>query len=200
MTLSIDTVTELEKAIAAASEGDKSRTKECIERLFLVEEEIDELRRAVFGELTKGSLPPKDREDIMHLVKRLDVMADHVKDSARSVLVLTEVDVPKDIWNLSLSMAKNLVECAITLRASIEKLGSDPAETMALSRKVDEIEGRVDAQYIEMKKLLLKHGQEINPAALLIIRDLLESMEHIADSCDDTADYVRILTIRRETD
>jgi hypothetical protein len=27
---------------------------------------------------------------------------------------------------------------------------------------------------------------------------LVESMEQVADSCDDTADYVRILTINKE--
>jgi len=26
---------------------------------------------------------------------------------------------------------------------------------------------------------------------------LIEEMEHVADSCDDTADYVRILTVAR---
>jgi len=48
-----------------------------------------------------------------------------------------------------------------------------------------------------MKGLLLRHGKDIDPAVLLMLKDLLESMEHTADTCDDTADYVRILTISR---
>jgi len=200
MTLSIDTVTELERAIAAASKGEKEEAKQCISRLFLVEVEIDDLRRAVFEELTRGSLPPKDREDIMHLVKRLDVMADCVKDSARNVLILLDADVPHDIWDISLNIARSLVECATTLRMSIERLGDNLAEARSLAIKVDQIEGRVDDQYLEAKKLLLKHCRDVNPAILLILRDLIESMEHVADNCDDTADYVRILTVGRETD
>ena len=200
MTLSIDTVTELERAIAAASKGEKEEAKQCISRLFLVEVEIDDLRRAVFEELTRGSLPPKDREDIMHLVKRLDVMADCVKDSARNVLILLDADVPHDIWDISLNIARSLVECATTLRMSIERLGDNLAEARSLAIKVDQIEGRVDDQYLEAKKLLLKHCEDVNPAILLILRDLIESMEHVADNCDDTADYVRILTVGRGTD
>jgi len=199
MTLAIDTVTELEKAILAFSKGEKKAAQEWIEKLFPTEEEIDNLRRSIFEELTRGSLPPKDREDIMHLVKRLDVMADHVKDASRSVLVLLDSEIPEEIWSVYVDMAKNLVDCANTLRASIEKLGSDPAEARALSQKVDIFEGKVDKDYLKAKGLFVKYGSRVDPGVLLNLKDLLESMECVADSCDDTADYVRILTVARET-
>jgi hypothetical protein len=199
MTLAIDTVTDLRKAIIAASKGDVNETKSCVERLFVVEREIDDLRRTVFEELTRGSLPSKDREDIMHLVKRLDTMADFVKDSARTLLIVMQAEIPKEIWNLFVEVAKDLVECSAALRKSIEKLETDLAEARALSEKVDQVESRVDEKYLKMKGLLLKHGRTIDPAVLLMLRDLIESMEQVADGCDDTADYVRILTVGRET-
>ncbi len=200
MTLAIDTVTELRKAVIAASKGEVDETKSCVERLFVVEREIDDLRRAVFEELTRGSLPSKDREDIMHLVKRLDVMADFVKDSGRTLLILTQAEIPEEIWNLYVDVSKDLVGCASALWKSIEKLEeTNLAEARALSEKVDNIESKVDEKYLKMKGLLLKHSREIDPAALLMLRDLIESMEQVADSCDDTADYVRILTVTRET-
>jgi len=199
MTLAIDTVTELKKAITAASKGEIDEAKNCLERLFTVEQEIDSLRRAVFEELTRGNLPSKDREDIMHLVKRLDVMADFVKDSARTLITLTEAKIPGEMWNLYVEMAKDLVECAATLRKSIEKLGTDLTEARALAEKVDQVEDKVDQKYLKIKGLLLKHGEEINPGVLLMLIDLMETMEHVADTCDDTADYVRILTVTRET-
>jgi len=198
MTLAIDTVTDLERSIKAISKGEKEEAKKCVDRLFLVEEEIDNLRRSVFEEATRGNLPPKDREDIMHLVKRLDVMADHVKDSARSITVLTEADVPQEIWSAYVDMARDLVDCAAALRSSLEKLGTEPMEARELSQKVDQIEGKVDEKYLKTKALLLKHGRGVDPAALMILKDLLESMEHTADSCDDIADYIRALTVARE--
>lgn len=198
MTLAIDTVTELERAMVAASKKDAAEAKKSIERLFVVETEIDDLRRAVFEELTRGSLPSKDREDIMHLVKRLDVMADHVKDSGRSLKLLAEAQMPKDVWNELVEISKDLVEESTMLRRSIEKLGVDSAEVRALAQKVDEAETRIDEHYVKTKELLLKHGREMDAATLLILRDLLQSLEEVADSCDDTADYVRILTVTRE--
>jgi len=198
MTLAIDTVAELENSISAVSKKDVKDAKKYIEKLFHVEEEIDSLRRTIFEESTRGSLPLNDREDLMHLVKRLDVMADHVKDSGRNVLLLLDISVPTEIWNAFAEMAKDLVECARALRASIEKLGSDPMEARALSEKVDQVEKRVDEKNLKIKGMLLKSDKEIGPFTLLILKDLVESMEEVADSCDDTADYVRVLTITRE--
>ena len=199
MTLAIDTVIELEKEINAASKGKKEEAKASFEKLSLVEHEIDELRRTVFEELTRGSLPSKDREDIMHLVKRLDDMADHVKDAARAVTVLLEAEVMREMWQHFADTSRELVTCATTLRNAIEKLGTDPAKAMELAKKIDEIERRVDVKYVEGKALLLKHSNKMDAATIMMLKDLIEEMEHVADSCDDTADYVRILSVARET-
>ncbi|HIE13954.1 TPA: DUF47 family protein [Candidatus Bathyarchaeota archaeon] len=195
MTLALDTVNDLERAVKEISEGKAESARKTIDRLFLVEEEIDNLRRRVFEELTKGGLPSKEREDIMHLVKRLDVMADHVKDSARNVLVLIDHEVPKDLWNVYSKMSSDVVKCASTLRESLKKLNENPSEARALSLKVEDFEQIVDKRYLEAKSQLIKYGEQINPSILLILKDLAESMELAADSCADTADYVRILTV-----
>jgi len=199
LALAIETVNELENAIAAASKKEIGAAKKQLERLFTTEEEIDSLRRTIFEESTRGSLPLNDREDLMHLVKRLDVMADHVKDSGRSVLLLLEVNIPKELWNAYEEMAKDLVECAKVLKSSIEKLGTDPAEARLLSMKVDDVEKKADEKYLKIKGLLLKSDKAVTPPMLLLLKDMVESMEQVADSCDDTADYVRILTITKET-
>lgn len=199
MTLAIDTVVELGKSINAALNGNKKQALESIERLSTTEHEIDELRRTVFEELTRGSMPSKDREDIMHLVKRLDDMADHVKDAARAVLLLLEAKVPREMWEHFVETSEDLVACASTLRKAIEKLGTNPPEAMELAKKIDEIEGRVDEKYLKAKKLLLKNSNKMDAATISLVKDLIEEMEHVADSCDDIADYVRILTVARET-
>jgi hypothetical protein len=198
MTLAIETVIELGNEIDAALNGEKEKAKASFKKLSLVEHEIDELRRTVFEELTRGSLPSKDREDIMHLVKRLDDMADHVKDAARAVIVLLEAHVIREMWEHFADTSKDLVTCATTLRKAIEKLGTDPPRAMELAKKIDEIENRVDEKYIKGKALLLKHANKMDAATILLLKDLIEEMEHVADSCDDTADYVRILTVARE--
>lgn len=198
MTLAIDTVIELEKSINSALNSDKEKAIASFDKLSRIEHEIDELRRIVFEELTRGNLQSKDREDIMHLVKRLDQMADHVKDASRAVVLLLEAEVPKEMWKQFAKTAKDLVECATTLRKAIENLGTNPAKAMELAKQIDKIEQRVDEKYLKSKALLLKYSKETDAATILLLKDLIEEMEHVADACDDTADYVRILTVSRE--
>jgi predicted phosphate transport protein (TIGR00153 family) len=199
MTLAIDTVIELQKSINAALKGNKENAKSSFEKLSSIEHEIDELRRMIFEELTRGSLRSKDREDIMHLVKRLDQMADHVKDASRAVVILLEAVVPKDLWKQFSDTAKELVICATTLRKAIEQLGVNPEKAMDLAKQIDQIEGKVDQHYLKSKAMLLQYSKETDAATILLLKDLIEEMEHVADACDDTADYVRILTVSRES-
>ncbi len=195
MAVALDTVNDLEKALEAAVKGDRKSAETIIARLFKAEEEVDDLRRTVFEELTKGSLPPRDREDIMNLVKNLDKTADHVKDSARNVLVLLDVDIPKEIWKAFHEMASGIVSTAAVLRESLKSLGEDNSRARAMSERVEEEENKVDRKYLEIKSLLLEYGNKLNPSTLIILKDLLDSMEEATDRCADTGDYIRVLTV-----
>ena len=195
VTMAIGTVSELEKAITAFSEGKKAEAEKSIEKLFLEEEEIDDLRRLVFEELTKESLPQKYRNDLMHLIKRLDVLADHIKDSARNVSVLMQTNVPEEILDAYVHIAQKLVECATSLSSSIESLRIDPYLAKELTLRVDSIEGHIDDEYLKIKSLFIKYTNEVNFATLMMLNDLLESIENAADICADTADYIRILAV-----
>lgn len=194
-TVALDTAADLEVAVKAISNGQKNSARKTIDRLFSIEEEIDDLRRTVFEELTKGTLPPKERQDIMHLVKNLDMMADHIKDAARNVLILVEVKIPDEIWRAYHDMASDVVRIAAVLGESLKTLLEDPQKARITSERVEDEENKVDRKFLEIKSLLLKYGDEINPAALLLLKDLLDSMEEAADRCADTGDYLRLLTV-----
>ena len=193
ITKALDTATLLHNAVQNAAEGRKQEAQNCIDKLFTEEEEVDNLRQQAFKELTNVAVSTEFREDLMHLVKRLDVMADFVKDSARSVAVLLEAEVPKDIWSLNVKVSDALVESATTLRSSIEKLGTDSPKAVELANKVNETEERIDKEYLATKKLFIKYGRQIDAGTLVILNNLIEFMEQAADVCADTADYISTL-------
>ncbi|UCE57698.1 MAG: DUF47 family protein [Candidatus Bathyarchaeota archaeon] len=195
ITTAIRTVAELKEIITAFHEGKSTEMEKRIETLFLNEVEIDELRRLVFKELSRQALPLKYREDLLHIVKRLDMMADHVKDSARNIKILLGTKVPKEIWDTIVRIAETLVNGSVLLGTAIEMLAINPPQAMEFSKKVDEQESIVDDEYLKAKALLLKYDKELGVASLLIVKDLLECMERIADTCADTADYIRVLAI-----
>ncbi len=197
ITKAFDTVTWLHKAIKSFSERNLKESKKYIENLYKAEEEVDKLRTEVFMELSKGAALVADyREDLLHLVKRLDTLADHTKDAARCLEMLAEAEIPQELCEKTVFMASKLVETAQTLRSSIEKISSSPAEAIEQAKKVEEIEHVLDDEYLKTKSLFVKYGTEINSGAMVIFDDLIEFIEHAADMCADTADYILVLSSR----
>ena len=192
-----DTVTWLHKAMKSFSEKKYKEAQSYVENLYKVEEEVDKLRTDVFKELSKGAALVSDyREDLLHLVKRLDTLADHTKDAARCLEMLGETEIPEELGKKAVFMTGKLVETAQTLRGSIEKISTNPAEAIKEAKKVEDIEHDLDTEYLKAKSLFVKYGGEINCGAMVILDDLIEFIEHAADMCADTADYIVVLSSR----
>jgi predicted phosphate transport protein (TIGR00153 family) len=172
-------------------------TRKYIENLYRAEEEVDKLRTEVFTELSKGAALVADyREDLLHLVKRLDTLADHTKDAARCLEMLGDAKIPEELCQKTVYMTEKLMETAQTLRGGIEKISSAPMEAIAEAKKVENIEHDLDQEYLKAKILFVKYGGEINCGAMVIFDDLIEFIEHAADMCADTADYIVVLSSR----
>ncbi len=197
ITKALDTVTLLHQAVQSIAEGRKKEAMQRIENLFEAEEEVDSLRTEVFKELSKGvALFADYREDLLHLVKRLDTLADHVKDAARCMEMLSDVRLPKELCDSTVHMTSRLVACAHTLRLAIEKISVAPKEAIETAKKVEEVEHEIDDKYIKTKSLFVKYGEEVNVGAMVIYDDLIEFIEQAADMCADTADYIVTLSSR----
>lgn len=197
ITKALDTVMLLHQAVKSISETKKKEAMQHIENLFKVEEEVDALRKEVFKELSKGAALFADyREDLLHLVKRLDTLADHAKDAARCIEMLANAQLPNELSEDTVCMTSTLVECAQVLRSSIEKITTNPAEAIEKAKRVEKIEHEIDGIYLKTKALFVKYGPQINCGAMVIFDDLVEFIEQAADMCADTADYIVILASR----
>jgi predicted phosphate transport protein (TIGR00153 family) len=197
ITKAFDTVTWLQKATKSFSEKNFKETKKYIENLYKAEEEVDQLRTDTFMELSKGAALVSDyREDLLHLVKRLDTLADHTKDAARCLEMLGEAEIPQELSQKTVYMTSKLVETAQTLRSAIEKISSNPNEAIKEAKAVGDIEHAIDVEYLNAKKLFVKYGVNINCGAMVIFDDLIEFIEQAADMCADTADYIIVLSSR----
>ncbi|MFC1487468.1 DUF47 family protein [Thermoproteota archaeon] len=190
----IGTITELREIMLGFAEGKISEVEKNIKILFVNEAEIDDIRRSVLNELAKQDLSSKYRQNLIHIVKCLDLMADHVKDSARNIKILLNTKLPKEIMDINVKITEVLVNAAVFLGTAIEMLGINPPQALEFSKKVDEQEHIVDEYYLKVKALFLKNDKELGMATLLVLKDLLECLEKIADTLADTADYIRALT------
>ena len=93
-------------------------------------------------------------------------------------------------------MIGKLVDITQILRGCIEKISSNPAEAICDAKKVEKMEHEIDVEYLKTKSLFVKYGASINSGAMVIFDDLIEFIEHAADMCSNTADYIRVLSNR----
>jgi len=198
--LAVETVEELNRALTAFVRKDKAAVDASFDRLFKEEVEIDDLRRTIMEELSKGELPPQYREDLKGLVSHLDEMADMVKDSARSVKVLQEVEVPKEIMDAYARIGSDLVDSVRALQTGIEALGTGSDKVRTATAKVDECEAKIDDEYLATKILIVQKGKGLSPADIMAMRDLVEFLEQASDAIVRTADYIRILAAEGRSD
>jgi predicted phosphate transport protein (TIGR00153 family) len=193
----LDTVSLLNKAAMSLAKGNSKEAMQNVQFVFETEEEVDKLRIEVFKELSKGTALLTDyREDLLHLVKRLDTLADDVKDAARCMEMLEGTDLPQELLESTGYMTSALVDCASNLRTGIEKISVSPEDAARVSTEVEEIEHKIDENYLKTKKLFIKYAEKMNPGAIVIYDDLIEFIEQAADMCADTADYIITLSSR----
>ena len=193
----VDTVILLHKAMTSYAEGKGEEAEQYIQALFVTEEKVDALRTAVFTELSKGTALVSDyREDLLHLVKRLDTVADNAKDAARCIEMLADTKLPDEMLKKAEEMTAKLVECAQTLKGSVEQISDNPEAAINGAKKVAEVEHEIDKDYLATKALFVRYGKQVNIGAMVIFDDMIEFIEQASDLCADTADYIIVLATR----
>jgi len=189
-------VEDLEKAVKAAASGNEEEMKLCIERVTSGEREADTLRREIMVELARGELPPEDREDLMHLTKRVDMVADWSRESTRILNATPIREVPKDLKKACVEMVEGVRECASALRKSVGRIAEKPEEALRAADDVERQEEKVDDLY-EKARILLGKTAEMKVGVAVLTSELLETIEMVADWCENTCDQVRIIIVRR---
>jgi len=190
----VDTTEEMSKAISAILEKDYEKAKQAIARLDLNEKAADAIEVSLNEELSIGDLPSKDREYLMHLVKRMDHIADFTKTAARNTLVVieAEIEVPEKIWKYFGVLAGRVVEAAKEVKLCLDFLGEDDEQFMIHQKNVMRIESENDGLYFKIKKELLT-SLTLAPRVMFIMRDIIHAMENATDNCKDAADYMHII-------
>lgn len=196
LTLTTTIVEDLEKALDSAINNDAKEMQKCIQRVTASEREADSLRRKVMDEVSRGELTPTAREDILHLVKRVDMVADWSRESTRVLAAIPMGNVPSSIKNGFLEMVKGVKQCVLSLRKCVNKMMTKPEEALQAADAVEREEEKVDDIY-EKARMLLASENLPKAGIAVLVSQLFEAMEMIADSCEDACDLVRVIIVRK---
>jgi predicted phosphate transport protein (TIGR00153 family) len=188
-------VEDLENAIRAAVNDNAKEMQTCVGRVASGEREADSLRRKVMDEISTGELSPTDREDLMELVKRVDMVADWSRESTRVLGAIPMEQVPRAIKDAFTEMVKSVKECTVSLQKCVNKMMTKPEEALQAADAVEREEEKVDDIHEKARALLATEDLPRAGVAILASQ-LLEALEMVADSCEDACDQVRVIMVR----
>ncbi len=189
-------VEDLERAVKASVSLNEKEANAAIQRVRNSEKEADSLRRTVMSELAGGELPPIDREDLMHLMKRVDMVADSCRESTRVLSAIPMNDVPDKLREAAVRMVEGARECATALYRCISRMAEKPEEAMKAADEVERLEEHVDDLF-ENSRIILGREEKLSAGAAVLMNELYEAIEMVADWCEDACDQVRIIIVRR---
>lgn len=194
----LDTAREMDNAIKCAQAGDNADALKAIERVSLAEKAADNIEMRMEETLAKGDLPPKEREDIMHLVKRLDHIADWIKSAARNLQIIIEAKmvVSPEIWGKYRVITLKSVSATTALKAMMDSMGANHDDLKRYASDVDRLEHEVDEDYFALKKDLML--SDLDPRVLFVLRDLLHALENSLDNVKTSSELIHIIITATE--
>jgi predicted phosphate transport protein (TIGR00153 family) len=169
---------------------------EILELLNEREKEADRYRREIIYELARSELTAEDKDDLSHLVKRVDMIADYARGAGRILAILPKLGgLPIELRSCISNMAELLVKCSQATRRCVETLLEDKEKALKYADKVEEAEEEVDEAYGKCRRLIVDGLDALPASCIVFLSQFLDALENTADSCEDTVDQVRVIAI-----
>lgn len=167
------------------------------EKISVLENEADKVKREILEQLTKAAPGLLYREDLLRLVFKVDGVAESAVSISRLLLRLANVDwVPqKDLAEGMRAMSTEVLVTFELLRDAIMALVMNPTRVVELVGRVHEGESKVDDIYHDLDFKALNEVKQVE--RLLIYRDLLALIENATDTIKFASDDLRVLALHR---
>ena len=190
-------VTVFKDALLLFFSDDAKGMKNAVKRVNDIENECDNIRREIMHSLTRGELSPQVRNDLAHLIGRLDDVANSTNAAARHLAILPAGSL-REIKDLLIEMVDITISCAEVLRDTIEIEIEGAIEEVDKSiAKINKLEHEVDQiHYKVLEQLNKSEYKDLSPFVALGIYELISCTEQISDNCEATGDFVKMINLR----
>jgi predicted phosphate transport protein (TIGR00153 family) len=197
--LTQDAVSDLYRMVEASASGLEKNSKDLFESVSRLEMRADALRREMVEELTKSEMFPEEREDLMELVRAVDWVADWSKEAGRILIIIPFEKAPEEMKEAAQNMCRANVDCVTVLGRCIKALPEKPMEAISLANEVELLEEELDELYsVARAHLATLEFPGFSMGALILLNMFLDALETVADWCENTADIVRAVAVRRQ--
>jgi uncharacterized protein len=179
---------------SALAKGDKNQTNAAMEKVKKAEEDVSTLRIALIRELSEVGTLLVNREDILRAAFSVEDIFGHVNGIAFKMSQLPRATANNKKYKEAIvTLLGLLVDGISRLNDSIRALSLNPEQAIQLTSQVQQIEGSIDTKYRESIALVLKMSTGVKE--LLVLKDVIESIENCADAMLNAADASTILSL-----
>ncbi len=178
------------------NEKDTEKSHDLFQKVDNLENDADKLRREIQQDVSSGELNPSVRQNLSHLIKRMDDVANCCTGVARRINT-----IPMKFWEESsnetiktiLEMMKTTVECGQFLDKLVLDLLEERENIKEFSQKVNQFEHTVDLLNIKLRKYLQETAYTVNYFTIFTAGNVFDILEAISDAIEAVADYILVL-------
>jgi len=191
----LDALREICLMIAAYGEGNEQTVLQHYNNITKYEEEAAEVKKALMREVAEVGMFLLSREDFLRLSSEVNTIADYCGGISFRLMELSNRkwhvsgEIMKDIG----SLAEATLNCVIRLRETILSLSYGGTKTLEMAKNVESAERTVDTIYRKVDLKIMT--SELKLPVILMLRDIANFLEEIADMSEDANDTVKILAI-----
>jgi predicted phosphate transport protein (TIGR00153 family) len=182
-------------------ENDLDKAHDIFHNVDKLERDADELRRVIQKDISRGELNPTIRQNLSHLIKRMDDVANCCTGVARRINT-----IPVNFWeqssdltiNLILEMMETTVECVQYLDKIVIDLLGERNSIKEYAKQINQHEHKVDLLNIKLRQSLQETDYKINYFTAFTVGNVCDILEAISDSIESVADYIMVLLTSTE--
>jgi predicted phosphate transport protein (TIGR00153 family) len=175
------------------AKGNRPSVRQLHAEIRKAEEEVDIARRGLAQELAEIGAILISREDFLRFTNLVSEIADFCEGIAFRLLETMERGwkIPADVKKGLCRLSEAAFETVSKLRETTMTLNYGAAKAAEKAREVEVAERVVDDLYRDLEVKVLRSQIEI--PSLLLLRDVLQLMEDLADKAEDASNAARIL-------
>ena len=172
----------------------KTDVKTKLEQISSLEDEVENLRRKITRDVADVGGLIMNRENILNTAYTMDEIAGYItgiafKLSNIKVKTLTTENFDKELTEL----IELVVDQVYKLNEIIRSLNTDSTKSVEFAQETQKIEREIDIKYRNMSIKALDTIS--NTKELLLMKDIIEGIEEMADKCQEVSDSFILLAL-----
>jgi len=191
----LDAVRELTNMVSDFSESSYKGVDEHLSKITKLKEETVEQKRLLLGELAESGMLLLNREDFLRLAVQIGEIADYCEGAAYRIAYISRRDmkINDDIRASLFNMSRNVLKTVTNLRETLFSLAYSRQRALDLARNVEIAEYVVDELFRETEVKII--DSKMDCSSIIILKELAQFLEDIADKAEDAIDSTRILAL-----